>query len=249
MKRLLSLAAFISLFTIAYSQEFHYGVFAGTNLSTMKIGNELYLCSDVDNCKKQMTVGFHGGAFAEYSFNKYLGVQAEFSYSQYGYRLKIDKEDSYALGEMGSMVTHVTGKGGSRIDNINLSLLFKCYLFNKRVAIDFGVQPNWALSARRQEEIITTVSLNDEVMNEEVIDTTFNLKKGSEFHPFNFSVVGGATYYINENIFLSARYIFGLKDIFMREVGYFTDDNKYYTEIQNQISKNRVIQIALGWRF
>ena len=35
----------------------------------------------------------------------------------------------------------------------------------------------------------------------------------------------------------------------MREVGYFTDDNKYYTEIQNQISKNRVIQIALGWRF
>lgn len=248
MKKFLLLLTFISFVMMTKAQKFHYGIFAGANLNNMKIATDLYLGSDIDNCKKQMTVGFQGGGFAEYSFNKYIGIQAEFRGSQSGYRLNLENEETLDLEELGSMTTTILGKGKTTIKSLNLALLFKCYLLNQHLAIDLGVQPNWIKSISRYEEGSTSVTFNGEVMSEESTDTTFHLKRGTDFHPFNFSIIGGATYYINKNIFVSARYIYGLKDIFIKEVGYIIDGD-YVIESLDQISKDRIIQFSLGWRF
>lgn len=248
MKKFLLLATLVSFVMITKAQDFHYGIFAGASLNNMKIATDLYLGSDIDNCRKQMTVGFQFGSFAEYSFNKHLGIQAELSYSQYGYRLDLEQETTMDLEDLGSMTTTVLGNGRTSTKNINLVLMFKYYMLNKHLAIDLGVQPNWITSVMRHEEGSTSITFNGEVMSEESTDTTFHLKRGTEFHPFNFSIIGGATYYINKNIFVSARYIFGLKDIFIKEVGYIRDED-YVIESIDQLSKNRVIQLSLGWRF
>lgn len=252
MKKFLLLTAFISLFSLAQAQEFHYGVFLGANLNTMKIDNNLLIGSNPDFCKKQMTTGFNGSAFAEYVFGEHIGVQAELGFAQYGYSLKLDNEASFPMEDVGTVTTKEFGEEKTTLNSINLALMFKCYFFDQHLAIDLGVQPNWACSVSRHDEIYTSVALDGQILDETSIDTTMKLDRSTSFHPFNFSAIAGATYNINKNFFVSARYIHGFMNTFFKdeEAGYFENGEYVIKTVRTEyLSKRRSIQLAIGWRF
>lgn len=251
MKKLLFLLTFFSFVIATNAQELSYGFLIGGNLSTMKIGTELSLNSDVDNCRKPLMLGFKEGLFLEYSFLDFLGVQAELSFSELGYRLKLDSETNSEVSA-GQMTFHRTissqGDGKTVINDISLSLLLKCYLFNRHLSVDLGVQPDWVLSTYREESLVKkeTITYEGEVMSQTTIET--NDASSVQFNSRNLSIIGGATYYINEKLFVSARYMFGMKDNFVKEVGYLKGD-EYIIENIDQLSRNRVVQLTLGLRF
>lgn len=252
MKKTLFLAAFIFSLTLAQAQKLHYGYLAGANLNRMKLDTELYLNCDYDNCKRPFALGFREGIFVEYTFLDFLGIQGEVSFNEYGYRLKINNETSreYPIEEGMTIVeTSISeGRGKTIMNDISVSLLLKFYLCKQRFSIDLGAQPSWTLSAYREEEVsvTTAVSLDGVELGRETTNSEFS--NSIPFAPYNFSVIGGASYYINKNIFVSARYMFGLEDIFSKEAGYIVDE-EYIIKTIPQESKNRVIQLSLGLRF
>lgn len=248
MKKIFFLLVFVLTLTLVRSQEFHYGVVAGANLATMKVGSESYIGNDVDNTIKRMSLGFRCGAFAEYSFAENIGLYAELGFSQYGYRMSLDNETAYDIDGGNTMINKVDAEERTRFNDMSLSLMLKWYMFDKHLSVDLGVQPSLTASVKCSERGGSSVIYNGEEMNSDSYDRTYNLRK-NEYRPFNFSVVGGMTYSFCKNVFVSARYMFGLTDIFVKEVGRFDDSGEYFIEAENQLSKNRVIQIGLGWKF
>lgn len=280
MKRFLLLVTFISAITLSQAQKLHYGFHAGTNLSTMKIGNELYLNSDYENCRKPFLVGFSEGLFVEYTPFKFLGFQGEISFAEYGYRLKIQRETNDVThyegdfkGMSQSKTTISNGNGNTTINSINISLLLKFYLAKQHLSIDIGAQPNWVISTYRKENLTitesSTTTFNGELLEQKTETKNENIAESVPFNSSSFSLIGGMTYYINPKIFVSARYIFGLKDVFTKKVLHLQEvprlDNEGnpviggdgepvidfvpYEEVTDQLSKHRVIQLTLGLRF
>lgn len=251
MKRLILLTALTLLLSSTNAQKLHYGFFMGTNISTMKLGTELYLNNDYDNCNKSFSLGFREGVFVEYSFLNFLGIQGEFSFGEYGYRMNLHNKTTDEILYNGMTIYETTiseGEGKTILNSISFSLSVKFYLLKQRLAIDFGAQPNWVLSAYRKESLILdkTITLDNEVIGQERSEK--NIANSIPFNPDNISIIGGATYYINTKMFVSARYMFGLRDNFIKEVGYL-EGKEYTTKNIKQLSKDRVIQVTLGFRF
>lgn len=67
------------------------------------------------------------------------------------------------------------------------------------------------------------------------------------FSNFEASVFGGIGYVFDSNIFLEARYTYGLTDIF-QDNDNFTFDNAAQTRFSDLEGKNTVIQIGIGYR-
>lgn len=245
MKRFIFIVFLVSSFFIGSAQEFRYGIIGGVNLNTMKLANDLYINSDMENTEKLMVLGFNIGGFGEYSFNKHIGVQANLYYSQYGYRLI--NEYKYPMGANEYVFTD---KEERVVNDISLSLMLKWYVLNKRLAIDLGVQPNFVCNVRSVELSSFGIdSLNVNIQHEVISDTTYLMKKDVEYLPFTLSVIGGMTYYFNDMFLMSVRYSFGLTDLFVKEVGYLDDNDNYYVDRIKQLSRDRVIQIGFGIRF
>lgn len=244
MKKYIYLILFLTIVKISASQEFHYGLYAGANINTMKIANDLYINSDSDKTEKLMALGFRGGLFAEYSFNEHIGIQADLSFSQYGYRL-INEMEFYGDN------TKITfsNKEERMTNDISLALMFKYYILDKKISFDLGLQPSYTAAVRVfTSERLTQDSLNVNFSSNSLTDTIFRMDKSS-YRPLNLSVIGGLTCYISKNVFFTMRYMFGMTDLFVKEVGRFDEEGNYSIEKINQLSRNRVIQLGLGWRF
>lgn len=249
MKKITFVFTFISFLTFAKAQDFHYGIFATPNLSSMKIGSDLYINSDIDNCSKSMFLGLSIGAFTEYSFGEHVGIQLDLAYSQYGYNLKLEQDNSFNISEDNVMSTLFSGEEKTRFSDVDMTFIFKYYLFDKRLALDLGVRPAFMTSVSRDLMSENVIKYNGTVMEQNSVDTTFNLKKGNEFNVFSLSAVGGITYYMTQGFFVEARYVFGMTDVFVKEVGRFDNNDDYVIEEINQLSKNRMLQFGIGWRF
>lgn len=245
MRRFLLLSILFSLFFVVRSQDFRYGFFAGANLNTMKLADELYIHNDKENTDKLISLGFRAGFFGEYSINKHLGIQADLSFSQYGYRLINELE---FIGENNSIIYD---KKIERMSNdISLALMFKFYLLDKRVAIDIGLQPSYTCDMREfDEEKLMIDSLHVNFSTTILSDSIIHMKKDANYNAFNLSAIGGITCMLSDHFFFNARYVFGLTDIFVEEVVRFDDYDTYYTEAVNQLSRNRVVQLGFGWKF
>lgn len=239
------LVGLFMLFTqFVNSQDFHYGLYAGVNVNTMKITNDLYVSSDVGNTEKLMSLGFRAGLFGEYSFNDSFGIEVDMSFSQHGYRLMNEFE---FYGD-NSKIT-LSNKEEKMSNDISLALMFKYYTLKKKLSIDLGIQPAYTFMVKSfASEMLIQDSLNVNFSSNSLGDTVFVMDK-STYNPFNLSMVGGVTCYFSENVFMTVRYMFGLTDLFVKEVGKFDEDGCYHTEPVNQLSRNRVIQLGLGWRF
>lgn len=97
MKKILTIAiAALAIFAgqSISAQDFHYGVTAGVNASTVKV-NDITLLGTInikgDNSRK---AGFYVGIVGTYNFNDKMGLQAEVEYSQEGTKMKAKLDNS-----------------------------------------------------------------------------------------------------------------------------------------------------------
>jgi hypothetical protein len=134
--RKLSVTMFVLLTaTIVFAQDDYqeqqeqsrWGIKGGLNLASQVIFNE---------GRTQFRTGAHLGVmFPEVEINAKFGFQPEAIYSMQG---GVDRE------------------GTDKIDYINLPLIFKIYVVQRRLSIDIGPQLGWMISAKRVSEWTTT---------------------------------------------------------------------------------------------
>ena len=121
-KTLLLLAAFLMLGTAVKAQDWSnwsYGVKGGFNFSNVT--------GDWDG---KMKFSFHAGAFAEYRFNDFWGIQPELIYSRQG---TYDKNDG--------------AKQWYRMNYLNIPILAKIYVLED-LSVDLGPQVGILLNSK-----------------------------------------------------------------------------------------------------
>lgn len=162
--------------------------------------------ANVTNMEADMKISLYAGAFAEYKFNDWLAVSPELLYSRQG----------AAYSEGGDKFKY-------RFNYINLPVLAKFYVIDG-LSIDVGPQFGYMLNARVWGKV-----------DGETATVDFEDAADVELNKFDIGIVAGATYNITENIFVQARYNFGLTDGIKDNPG--------------KAAKNSVIQIGAGYRF
>ena len=164
----------------------------------------------------QMKTGIYVGAFAEYQFNDFIAIQPEVVYSRQGVAYDIVKENN------------VTERNRIRANYINIPILAKVYLLDN-LSLDLGPQIGFVLTAK---DFYKSVDTND---GRDVTNFKSQMDKNN-YNVVDFSIAMGATYKLNENIFVSARYGLGITNFF----------NKDKTGVNG---KNSVIQLGMGFAF
>jgi hypothetical protein len=184
------------------AQGVRFGVKTGINLSKVKvdvIGN-----SDT-------RFGFNLGVFTEIDLSDKFILQPELLLSTQGGEFETSEDGNREAATL-------------KINYLNIPLMVK-YAVSDKIALEFGPQVGFLLSAKRESEITsngTTVSENVDI-NEFYKSIDYGLNFGTSFN-------------VVENIMIAARYNIGLSNIFEAE----GDDIEV---------KNRVFSVSVGYRF
>ncbi|UYW01484.1 PorT family protein [Flavobacterium agricola] len=215
MKKRIFVAATCLIFSVsAWAQtsksEFTIGLKGGYNLSKLSDVSHLSL-------KNKSLSGFHAGAFVELPITKGISLQPELLYSTQGSRVEATNAD-------GSSVD----KYDSRINYITLPVLVKVYL-TQRLSVEAG--PQFALLTQAHADG-NTYKIDDVSENVNINKFKHNIK--DQVENFDFDLAVGASYKLPLNLFVSARYVWGVKDIAKNS------DSK---------SKNQLFQLSAGLRF
>lgn len=176
----------------------------------------LNVSSLTDVPTNQMKTGIYVGAFAEYKFNDFIAIQPEVVYSRQGVAYGIVKEGDSKL------------RNRVRANYINIPVLARLYLLDN-LTLDLGPQIGFVLTAKDFSKGVDTSDGRD------VVNAKSRLDKNS-YNVVDFSIAMGATYNLNENLFVSARYGLGITNFFDKDL----------TGIKG---KNSVIQLGMGFVF
>lgn len=236
MKKILLMAAF-AFFGLSNAQV-KYGVKAGYNLSNLAVNTPASSVKILLGNK----AGFHAGGFVEYGLNEKFALQGEVLYANLGGKLKADasKIPSYADVEM----TDVFGDAGVanakkasatiNINQISVPISAK-YSFDNKVSVLGGFSVNFLTGVSTKAEIEgkdVKASFQNEMLGNTNIDS--EIKK--QISSTNFGLHIGAEYSISQNVFVDARYNFGLSAL-----------NKNFTDLATL--KQRYFQLGVGYKF
>lgn len=207
MKKVILTVAAIFAFGFANAQEVKYGVKAGLNLST--------LTGDVEDVKS--LAGFHAGGFVEIKLMDKFAIQPELLYSTQG------AKSEYSISEDGFI-----GRGEEKVKlgYLNLPVMAK-YFVAPGFSIEAGPQVGFLLSAKNEYDY----SVSGFGITESESGET-DIKDSTESIDFSLNV--GAGYEFNQNIFVQARYNFGLTNVAKDTDGSI---------------KNGVVQVSIGYKF
>lgn len=238
MKRLLLTLAFVSITTISNAQKVKFGAKLGTNFSTIKatkpIINGEVAAVVQDN---YMLFGFHVGGFAEIGLLDKFFFQPELLISSQGSKFESSQTEIFGS----SSNTYSIDQKLNTI-YINVPLLVKYYATEK-FFINAGSQIGFLLSAKQNYTQIQTYTFSGST----TIDTTYaeDIDLKDSFKSIDFSLVAGAGYFFTENIFAEVRYTIGLSN-FIKKVSY---NDAFISYEYEQIAKNNVLQVSVGYRF
>lgn len=262
-KLVLFLGLFVLIFNNIVAQERHnYGFYLGCGINWMKLDKSFYYDDsevdmeneviplpdtvivhtisakylEINDAKVKPMASFMVGGFYEYQTSDIFGLQFELMYNQYGYKITgyVEKEN---VSSEGSMIYDY--KATEKLSNLSAAILARIHLLNQHLSIDLGIQPSVCLRAVKYA--------NKSVGSKEVI-----YKSGTDYKPFNLSIVGGVTGCIGKHLILGARYNLGLLDILNVKTVYLDKDEgdgilKYlYSKAE---SKTSSVQITIGYKF
>lgn len=217
MKNLLRFAV-VTLISISavQSQELRLGAKAGVNFASIG-GDET---DDFDGL-----TGFHVGALVEIPISEKFAVQPELLYSSQGAK---EEYSSIPFGGFG-----IKYENKLKLDYINIPIMAKYYVTDG-LSIEAGPQFGILISAKAEGEATELQQGGVESFDQDVKDSFKSLDIG-------FGL--GAAYRLNNNIFFSARYILGIRDI--------AEDVEYNGNIEVKTFKqhNNVIQLSAGYSF
>ena len=161
-------------------------------------------------------LGWNVGVVANYDFNSKYGIEADLIYSKQRARTGIyvleAEEKEYDLNES----SHY----------LQLPLTFKYYLIDKFYA-EGGFQLGYLLKKKWRCEIF-----DDELEDND--EETSDVTDGS--HRFEVGIVGGVGYVFNNNLFVNARYVYGLS-------------HTYKNNIVCEDARLRTFQFSVGYCF
>jgi len=228
MKKVLLLAAIAVFgFTSVNAQNVSFGVKAGMNISTIAgdFGNygDYYYGETYREASSK--IGFHVGGLAEIMLSEKFAIQPEVLFSSQGY-----KTDYYDDND------------NKQDNNVNLSYITLPVMAKffpiENLSIEAGPQVGFLISAKDDE----IDYYNDLYPNDEQVETKDGYK-GTDF-ALNF----GAGYKLDNGVFFSARYSFGLSKV--DDEDFYNDPE--YGDIYNNFAfsrKNRVFQLSVGYMF
>lgn len=163
--------------------------------------------------------GFNLGLIAEIYLVKNFSFQPELLYSTQGYKAE--------LSELGTGNAEETYK----LEYVNLPVLAK-YYFIPGLSLEVGPQIGFLIKGEREYEIHVDAEHSGTVVHNGTVD----LK--DETKVIDFAVVGGLAYELPMGLFFSGRYNLGVSNIL-----------KEFEERLERESKNRVLQLSVGYKF
>ena len=208
MKKFLFVASLVMLSLSANAQKA-----AGSFTFQPKVGLNIARNTDAEGSDPRF--GLAIGTELEYQIRDKFSVAAGFIYSMQGVRQS---------GETGYGYATVTYK----LDYINLPIVFNAYVY-KGLALKFGVQPGFNVSAKASETswgYTSTGSISEKIKL------------------FDLSIPVGISYETKWGIVVDARYNIGVTNAY---------DAQYYNNITNTFedifSRNCVVQLTVGYKF
>jgi hypothetical protein len=226
MKKLILMAAVAVFgFMNVNAQNVSFGVKAGMNISTIggDFGNyyDYYEGDATDDVKSR--VGFHVGGLAEIMISEKFAIQPEILFSSQGFKLEYNYD------------------GESINDNVNLSYITLPVMAKffpiENLSVEAGPQIGFLVSAKDNYEY---TSSNFPEANESGDEDVKDL-----FNGIDFSMNFGASYKLDNGVFFSARYCFGISEV--DDEGYYDDEDFY--DSYSFSRKNRVFQLSAGFMF
>jgi hypothetical protein len=182
MKKIILSAIAIMAFAFSNAQETRFGIKGGLNLSNIVGG-------DIDNNKT--LVGFHVGGLAEIHIVEKFFIQPELLFSTQG--AKFD-------GPFGT-------DGDIKLNYLNIPVLAKYYIVDKKFNVEAGPQLGVLLSAKSNGE---------------------DFKDYTRSTDFGFNL--GAGYSFTDNFSVGLRYTIGLSPISDNDID---DSEEYYDSAKN----------------
>lgn len=180
-KIILSVIA-VMVFGFTNAQQTRFGVKGGLNISTVVGG-------DVEDTKS--LVGFHVGGFAEIHIVQRFFIQPELLFSTQG--TKVD-------GPFGA-------DGDIKLNYLNIPVLAKYYIVDKKFSVEAGPQLGVLLSAKAEDNDIKDFTRS--------VDFGFNI---------------GAGYNFTDNLSVGLRYTIGLSPLSDEDID---NEDDYYDSAKN----------------
>lgn len=216
-----AIAAFAVLtFGFASAQEVKFGIKAGANFST--------LTGDAVADDVEMKPGFHAGGLVDIKFSELISLQPEVLFSFQGAKTSDRFDDG--LGNIERTESKVN------LSYINVPIMLKLYPV-KGFFIQAGPQVGFLVSAKSKDETTFTDPGNLVTNESTEVDIKDNLKT------VDFSFNAGLGYDFTENIFVDARYSFGLTNV------YDAPDFLGGFGISELDAKNSNITVSVGYKF
>jgi hypothetical protein len=206
--------------SLASAQDIRFGVKAGANFAT--------LTGDAVADDVEMKAGFHAGGLVEFKFTEMLSLQPEVLFSLQG--AKTSDRDDDGLGNIERTESKVN------LSYINVPIMLKFYPV-KGFFIQAGPQVGFLVSAKSKDEttftdpgnLVTTQSTETDIKDDlKTVDVSFNAGLGYDF---------------TDNIFVDARYSFGLTNV------YDAPDFLDVFGISELDAKNSNISVSVGYKF
>lgn len=193
---------------------------------------------EVYDAKVKPYGSFMIGGFVEFQTSEMFGIQMDLMYNQYGYKLTgyIEKDNLSSPG-----TTIYNYKATTKLSNLSLAILAKIHVLNQHLSIDFGVQPSFCLRDVKEA-------------NRSISQKRIQYVSGTEYKPFNLSIVGGVTGCIGDHLLIGARYNYGLMDVLLAKsvslVGSEADGSQVLSYSYSKAeSKTSSVQITIGYKF
>ncbi|GHC59117.1 porin family protein [Ulvibacter litoralis] len=184
-KTALLIGIFIILFSSKTIAQTEFGAKAGLNFS--KYSGSLYLA------KYQFKMGFYAGGFAAININEKFKIHTELLFALQGSNFLIKevtiRESPYEIAKVGDFKTKITET------TISVPLVAQYYLAD---GIYFETGPQMGLILKQKEKVIKSPT----------DDPEFNATMDFENNTFDFGLVVGAGYELNEELTLNLRYYF-----------------------------------------
>jgi opacity protein-like surface antigen len=230
MKKVLILSLALIL-GISATAQIKFGVKAGLNLSSLSDveASAMGVSVSIEETDA-MAVGFHAGAFVNFSFGQYIGLQPELLYSMQGGKQKISSAVSQFLP----------------IGIPNVSTDYSFSYINIPVLLDIKPFANFSILVGPQIgfNIYKSATEGNETLSGSDFDDSFEAALGKNaLKSFDFAVVGGFQYTFIDHLTIGARYNFGLTNAVSTSVR----DSGVDVDVKGW--KNNVIQVSVGWTF
>lgn len=210
------------------SQEINFGAKVGLNLASLRGDYP----DGVDEIKP--IVGFHIGGFAEYVVNEQISIQPELLFSRQGVNTKVN-ENANSFSQ------------APRLNYLNLALM-GTYKVLEKLAIEIGPQIGYTLSAKSKWEYEDGIdSSNNETVELDLRNGgTVNFLGGTiegdgRIKKFDFGLNLGASYELNEHMFVQIRSNLGLSVV--------DKNSTSSTSLDSWNLKNTVLQLSFGYLF